>query len=75
MAVIKHLLCEIRETSRTVRRYEVESSSGERTFLIGFNVGSRDGREYWSTPGRGGQYSTAEEALAALEAMLDPEAA
>ena len=68
MAVIKHLLDEIRETSRTVKRYEVEPPSGERVFLIGFNVGRGDEREYWSMSGRGGQYSSAEEALAALEA-------
>jgi hypothetical protein len=68
MAIIKHLLGEIRETSRIVVRYEVESSSGERVFLIGFNVGGRDRSEYWSMSGRGGQFSSAEEALAALEA-------
>ena len=68
MAVMKHLLGEIRETSRTVKRYEVESPSGERVFLIGFNVGRGDECEHWSISGRGGQYSSAEEALAALEA-------
>ena len=68
MAVIKHLLGEIHETSRTVRRYEVESPSGERVFLIGFNVGRGDECEYWTMSGRGAQYSSAEEALSALEA-------
>ena len=67
MAVIKHLLGEIRETSRTVKRYEVESPSGERIFLIGFNVGRGDKYEYWTMSGRGVQYSSAEEALEALE--------
>lgn len=68
MAVIKHLLGEVREASRTVKRYEVESSSGEHVFLIGFNVGRGDEYEYWTLSGRGVQYSSAEEALAALEA-------
>jgi len=67
MAAIKHLLGEIRETSRTVRRYEVESPSGERLFLIGFNVGPGDEYEYWTMSGSGVQYGSAEEALAALE--------
>jgi hypothetical protein len=35
MTPIKHLLDEIHESSRTVRRYEVESPSRERVFLIG----------------------------------------
>jgi hypothetical protein len=68
MALIKSLLGEICEASGTVKRYEVESPSGERVFLIGFNVGKRDRYEYWTMPGRGGQYSSAEEALAVLEA-------
>lgn len=67
MTPIKHLLDEIHESSRTVRRYEVESPSRERVFLIGFNVGRGDECEYWSISGRGDQYSSAEEALAALE--------
>jgi len=67
MAITRHLLNEIRETSRTVKRYEVESPSGARVFLIGFNVGPGDECEYWSISGRGDQYSSAEEALAALE--------
>ena len=68
MAAIKRLLGEIRETSRTVKRYEVESPSGECVVLIGFNVGRGDECEYWTMSGRGVQYSSAEEALAALEA-------
>lgn len=68
MTVTIHLLDEIHESSRTVKRYEVESPSGERVFLIGFNVGRGDECEYWTMSGRGIQYSSAEEALAALEA-------
>ena len=49
-------------------RYEVEPSSGEHVFLIGFNVGHCDRWEYWNISGHGGQYSTAEEALKVLEA-------
>ena len=64
----KHFLGEIHESSRTVKRYEVESPSGERVFLIGFNVGRGDECEYWTMSGRGVQYSSAEEALEALEA-------
>jgi len=66
MVAIKHLLDEIQESSRTVRRYEVESPSGERVVLIGFNVGRDDECEYWTVCGRGVQYSSAEEALASL---------
>jgi hypothetical protein len=68
MTAIKHLLDEIHESSRTVRRYEVESPSGERVVLIGFNVGRDDECEYWTVCGRGVQYCSAEEALAALGA-------
>ena len=68
MAITKHFLDEIREASRTVKRYEVESPSGEHVFLIGFNVGRGEQCEYWSISGRGNQYSSAEEALTALEA-------
>jgi hypothetical protein len=67
MTVIKHLLGEVHESSRTVKRYEVESPSGERVFLLGFNVGRGDECEYWIVSGRGIQYRTAEEALTALE--------
>ena len=62
----KHFLGEIHESARTVKRYEVESPSGERVVLIGFNVG-RGECEYWTMSGRGVQYSSAEEALVALE--------
>ena len=48
--------------------YEVEQSSGERVILIGFNVGHSDRPEMWAIAGRGGQYCSAEEALAVLEA-------
>jgi len=68
MMVLRHLLDEIHESSRTVKRYEVESPSGERVFLIGFKVDRGDECEYWTISGRGVQYSTAEEALAALAA-------
>lgn len=68
MTVLKRLLDEIHESSRTVKRYEAESPSGERVFLIGFNVGPGDKCEYWTISGRGVQYSSVEEALAALEA-------
>jgi hypothetical protein len=68
MAAIKRLLGEIRETSRTVKRYEVESSAGKCIVLIGFNVGRGDEYEYWTVSGRGVQYGSAEEALAALDA-------
>ena len=68
MTVTKQLLAEIHESSRTVKRYEVESPSGERLFLMGFNVGRDNECEYWIMSGRGVQYRSAEEALAALEA-------
>jgi hypothetical protein len=68
MAAIKCLLDEIHESARTVRRYEVESPSGECFVLIGLHVGLDDESEYWTVCGRGVQYSSAEEALASLEA-------
>lgn len=68
MVLIKRFVGEVRETSRIVERYEVEQSSGERVILIGFNVGHYGVHEMWTIAGRGGQYCSAEEALAVLEA-------
>ena len=67
MVLTKRFVGEVRETSRIVKRYEVERPSGERVFLIGFNVGHSDRYEMWTIAGLGGQYCSAEEALAVLE--------
>ncbi len=54
--------------SQVVNRYEVEPRQDKRVFLIGFNIDRPNQKEYWTISGRKGQYSSADAALAVLQA-------
>ncbi len=54
--------------SQVVNRYEVVPRQDKRVFLIGFNIDRPNQKEYWTITGRKGQYSSADAALAVLQA-------
>jgi hypothetical protein len=54
--------------SQVVNRYEVEPRQNKRVFLMGFNIDCPNRKEYWTITGRKGQYSSADAALAVLQA-------
>jgi Domain of unknown function (DUF3825) len=67
---VGHLHGEEMADSDPVNRWRVEPLEKE-VFLIGFNVGRRNQKEYWQITGRKGNYPSPDEALAVLQREID----
>lgn len=67
---VGHLHGQEMTDSDPVNRWRVEPLEKE-VFIVGFNVGRQNQKEYWQITGRKGNYSSPDEALAVLQCEID----